>query len=128
MPYCHNKSTPCMVHLSPIFPKECNEPIPRALILNYSGSYRQFLFRKLQLIKIKSHRYFVTLLNAILYKKLSQWHGFQAHHSAVISTTCMLIYICTIDCLFIISSYYHGCYHIYFFFEFFGSLQVNLNP
>ena len=48
--------------------------------IEYWRSHRLFLSKKLQLIKIKSHHYCVTLLNAIPYEKLSHWHGFQAQN------------------------------------------------
>ena len=56
-------------------------------------SYRPFLFKQLQLIKIKSHHCCVTLLllNAILYKMLSQWHHFQPQNHTVMASS---LFIC----------------------------------
>ena len=62
--------------------------------IEYSGSCRPFLFRKSQLIK--SHHYCVTLMNAILYKKLSQWHHFQPQNHTVMASIHMLV---SINCM-----------------------------
>ena len=66
---------------------------PPCMDIEYWRSYRPFLSKKLQLIKIKSHHYCVTLLNDILCKKLSQWHHFQPQNHMVTAYIRMLIFI-----------------------------------
>ena len=82
--YC-TKTQPVQVVLPQFYPTEAMSQ-PPCFDIEYWWRYRPFLSKQSQLIKIKSHHYCVTLLNAISYEKLSQWHHFQTHHPPFILT------------------------------------------
>ena len=71
------------VQLSSILTREGNEP----------WSYRPFQSKQIAVDQNKKYLHHTTIKNNLPYHVIFHWYGIQPHHSAVILTICMLLFI-----------------------------------
>ena len=100
--------------LTQFYPKNVmRQPPCSIIILIIKGAADHSCLNNLSwMIKIKKHCYNFFTPNRMIF----QLDGFQPHHPLVNLTTHMLIYIYiyTVDCLFVMSSFHHCCCHSFF--------------